>query len=108
VAALALAGCGGAPEPADAPDRPELTAPGEEDEVPVAPSEPADDAPTTTGPPPAPAPSTPPPPAEPPEPRRPASPRAPADMPQQDRPPEPGSPAERFERFCDENPEECG
>ena len=32
----------------------------------------------------------------------------PEDTPENNRPPPPNSPAERFERFCDENPGACG
>ncbi len=32
----------------------------------------------------------------------------PKDSPQNDQPPPPGSPAERFEKFCEENPGACG
>ena len=102
--ALALGGCGGDDEDNAADTqtttRPEVTAP--LDTLPRSTPAPA---PAPQGTMPAPAPPSGPPgsggtTAPPPEPE-PAS-------PQNDRPPPPGSPAERFERECEANPDECG
>jgi hypothetical protein len=95
-----VAGCGGDEEaPAKPAERRELTVPRET----VTRTE-ATDATTSTEPPPA---------AEPPPQTEtsggaPAPQSQPGDSPENDTPPPKGSPAERFERFCDENPGACG
>ena len=97
VAAL-LAGCGGDDEPAANTDaRPPLSVPGESTEV-TATEEATTEATTEAVPPPPPAQPAPAPPPPPPP---------PADSPENDQPPPEDSPAERFEQYCDENPDAC-
>ena len=91
--ALAVPACGGdEEEPARSPQRPELTVPtGTEPAPPNTTSAPT--APTTA----------------PPSGGAPAPPqRTTPDSPGNDVAPPPGTPAERFEKFCDENPGACG
>ena len=91
---LTIPACGGdEEEPATAPKRPELTVPGDTETSPSPAPTATQTAPATTAPPAQTAPSTTP---------------TPPDSPQNDVPPPPGSPAERFEKFCDENPGACG
>jgi hypothetical protein len=99
LATVATAGCGG-DEPQATPRPPELTVPNEGE-----PAEDTTDTGTTQQTPPA-APQQPPDasggsPAPSPRPQQP-------DTPQSDTPPPQNSPAERFERFCDQNPGACG
>jgi hypothetical protein len=94
--AVPVAGCGGDEESAEGePKRPELTVPGGASTEPET-SESTQTAPATTPPP-----QTTPPSTQPPA-------RTAPDSPQNDRPPPAGSPAERFEKFCNENPGACG
>jgi hypothetical protein len=100
--ALAPAGCGGDDE---APARPasarELTVPRRTETRPEAAA-----TPTTAKPQPQPQP------APPPQTETSGGTQAPQpqpqDSPQNDTPPPKGTPAERFEQFCDENPDACG
>jgi hypothetical protein len=89
---LALTACGGdeESEPATSPKRPELTVPGGGGTDPATTTEtaPGTQPPAQTAPPTAPTGTTP-------------------DSPGADAPPPAGSPAERFEKFCDENPGAC-
>ena len=95
----ALAACGGDDEPKKRAKPPELT-------VPETDPERAPDTATQTAP--APQPTTP---ATPPGDDGGATApdqQAPQDSPQNDTPPPPGSEAERYEKFCDQNPGACG
>jgi hypothetical protein len=94
--AVLSAGCGGDQESSadPPPEAPELTIP----ETDQAPPPPTDTTPTTeTTPPPTDGGTPTPPPAE-----------TPTDTPENDTPPPQDSPAERFERFCNDNPGACG